>query len=95
MFRISHTFQRFHICKIRVVHNNTDTLGCINRRATTQSYNKVGSGSFVSCHTVLHICNSRISFYITIKFVRNLILIKHLDDFGSYPKLNQVFIKIE
>ena len=93
VFGISYTLQRLHICKIRVIHNNTDSFGSIDRRATPQSYDKISSGSFVSSHTVLHICNRWIGFYITIKFVRYLVFIKYFNDFGSYSKLNQVFIR--
>ena len=51
-----------------------------------------GSGSFVCRHTVLYICNRRVRFYITIKFVRNLIFIKYFNDFGSHTKLDKIFI---
>ena len=93
MFGISHTLQRLHIGKIRVIHNDTDSLSSVNRRSTTQSNDKVCTGSFVSSHSVLYISNSRIGFYITIKFVRYLIVVKHFNDFGSHTKLDQILIR--
>ena len=95
MFGISHTFQRFHIGKIRVIHNNTNPLCRVDRRTTTQSYDKVCTGSLIGSHTILHISNGRVSLYITIKFIRNMIVIKYFNDFGCNTKFDKVFICYE
>ena len=92
MFGIGHPFQRFHICEIRIVHYNTNTFCRINRRTTTQCHDKISTGSFICSHTILYIGNSRIGFYITVKFIRNLIVVEYFDDFGSYTELDKVFI---
>ena len=88
----SHTFQRFHICKIRIIHYNANAFCRINGRASTQSHNKISTRCLKSIHTFLHISNSRISFYIAEKLIRNMILLKNFNNLICYLEFNQVLV---
>ena len=88
----SYAFQRLHICKIRIIHHNTDTFCRINGRTASQRHNKIRTGLFKSGYAMLYIGNSRICFYITEKFIRNMILFKHFNYLVCDLKTNQVLI---
>ncbi|MPN42554.1 hypothetical protein SDC9_190111 [bioreactor metagenome] len=92
MFCVGNTLQRLYIGKIGVIHNDTNTFSCVNRRTSAQCDDEVGSGCFESSHTVLYVSNGWICLYIAVKFVRNFGIIQNLDHFGSNTKFNQVLI---
>ena len=57
VFGIGNALQTAHICKFRILHNNTNTFGGIHRRTSTDRNNVISACCLTCCYTCLNILN--------------------------------------
>ena len=93
VLRGGHTLQRTYILKLGVVVDDTYRLGRINRRATTQGHDTIGTRSLECSQCIQHILDGRIGLDVRENLIGNRCPLQDLLHLGCYAKFHQIFIR--
>ena len=87
MFRRCHPFKATHIAELRVRHNRSNSLTCIDSTATAYSNDSFSTCSLTSSHTRCYVFNGWIRLNIVIDIISNTCRIKKICYLCSHLKL--------
>ena len=92
VLRVGNAFKRYHIGKLGVGHDDTDTLGSVHGRTASDGNDKVGLCLLAGSHTVLYICDCGVGLHLRENLVRDASLVHHVRHLLGNAKLDETFV---
>ena len=93
MLCIGNALQAAHIGKIRILHNDTNALGGIHRRSTTDRDNVISACSLASRNTCLYILDRWVWLDIGIQLISKSCAFKHIQNLLCHTELYKIRIR--
>ena len=91
----SNTLKTSYILELRVCDNDTDCLGSIHRRSTTDCDNVISAGILECLHTMLYILNGWVCFNIRINLICKSVLVKDIGYLLGYSEFDQIRVRAD